>query len=217
MSLGLKEYLDSDAFESEMEEKKPKGPDRKKKEKYPMKRTMNLYYKPDRTTKPATIALYALFTFACLLGFSKVLIYDVWMETRQAQRTLAAAEEELSSAMLELIDYNEVQERYYRYSAIDEERALVDRMEILALLDNAVGAAADMNTISISGGTVQIQFSGVTLAQTAGIVRELEAFPIVAGTVVNTAFTTQEGAVLNDISAPVRANVLIYLQKEAAE
>jgi len=178
---------------------------------------MNLYYKPDRTTKPATAALYVLFALVCLLGLGKLLVYDVWMEAEEARRSLAAAEEELSGVMLELKDYNEVRERYSRYSATDEERALIDRMDVLALLDDAVGSTAQMSSIAISGDAAQIQFSGVTLAQTAQIVNALEASPIVAGTMVSTASTTQEGAAPSDGSAPVQANVMIQLQKEVAE
>ena len=184
---------------------------------YPAKRSMNLYYKPDRTTKPATAALYVLFILVCLLGLGKFLVYDVWMDTVQAQRTLAAAEEQRSSVMLQLSDYAEVKERYSRYSATEEERELIDRMDVLALLDEAVGSTAEMNALSISGGTVQLQFSGVTLAQTAQIVSALEASPIVAYTMVNTAATTQDGAAPADDSAPVQASVLIQLQKEVTE
>lgn len=156
---------------------------------YPAKRSMNLFYKPDRTTKPATIALYVLFALVCLLGLGKFLVYDVWTETAGARRALESAERQLEGVMLELTDYGEVWERYSRYSATEEERALIDRMEVLALLDEAV--AASMDTVSISGGTVQLQFSGVTLAETAQIVKALEASPIVASTMVNTAATTQ--------------------------
>lgn len=189
----------------------------KRKAAYPAKRSMNLYYKPDRTTKPATVMLYVLFTLACLLGLGKFLVYDVWMETQEAQRTLAAAEEQLESVNLELTDYGEVWERYSRYSATEEERDLIDRMEVLALLDQAVGATATMDTLSVSGSTVQIQFSGVTLAQTARIVNALEASPIVAYTMVNTASTTQDEGAPADDSAPVRASVLVQLQKEVAQ
>lgn len=192
-------------------------PFREKKVSYPRKQSMNLYYKPDRTTKPATIALYVLFALVCLLGLCKVLIYDLWEETRQAQRALAAAEEEFNDAMLELRNYDEVKEQYNRYSATEEEDALIDRMEVLALLDEAVGTAATMHTISISSDTVQLQFSGVTLAQTAQIVRELEASPIVKETMVNTASTTQEEIIPDYNSGLVRTNVLIYLQKEVEE
>ena len=39
----------------------------RKKDEYPVKQTLNLYYKPDRTTKPATIALYVLFVLTCCM------------------------------------------------------------------------------------------------------------------------------------------------------
>lgn len=177
----------------------------------PAKRTMNLYYKPDRTTKPATVALYVTFVLVCLLGLGKVLVYDVWMETVQARETFAQAERELEGVMQELSDYNEVRMRYNRYSATEEERALIDRMEILELLDSAVSVTAAMDTVVIRDNTVQLQFSGVTLAQTAQIVEALGASPIVASTTVNTAATTGHAADL------VQADILIQLQKEGEE
>lgn len=181
-----------------------------KKTTYRIKRSINLFYKPDRTTRPATIALYALFAFVCFIGLCKILIFDVWEETASARRTLEEAERQRGEVMLQLMDYNEVWERYCRYSATEEERTLVDRMEILILLDGAVAPTASMNFISIGGDTVQLQFSGVTLAETAQIVRTLESSPIVASTRVNTASTT-EGA-----GALVQASVLIQLQKEGS-
>ena len=149
---------------------------------YPAKRTMNLFYKPDRTTKPATVALYVLFALTCLLGLSKLLVYDLWMETQQAVQTRDAAEERFLGVMAELADG-------------------------LAMLDQASAGAA-MDSISITGDTVQVQFSGVTLAQTAEIVRNLETSSLVAGTMVNTASTTQ------DNNALVQASVLIQLYRE---
>ena len=79
--------------------------------------------------------------------------------------------------------------------------------EVLDLLDGAVGEA-ELNAISINGSQVQVQFSGVTLAQTAGIVSRLEESPLVAATWVNTAATTQ------DTGALVQSSILIQLQKE---
>lgn len=189
---------------------------RRQKAVYPDKRSMNLLYKADRTTKPTTVALYAIFALVCVLGLAKFMVYDLWAETRQAQQALAAEEELRNRVMQELADYNEVRERYSRYSATDEERALIDRMEVLTLLDRAVGTAASMDTVSISGDEVQVQFSGATLAQTAQIVRNLEASPIVASTTVNTASTTQTEGTPADASAPIKASVLIQLTKEVS-
>lgn len=178
---------------------------------YPTKTAMNLFYKPDRTTKPATVALYVLFVLVCLLGLSKLLVYDLWMENQEAQRALSAVQDQLNGAMVQLADYSEVRERYSRYSATEEERALVDRMEVLDLLDEAVGGIAQLDNVTISGDTAQVQFSGVTLAQTAQIVRVLETSPIVSGTVVNTASTTENAGAL------VQTSIQIQLQKEADE
>ena len=163
----------------------------------PTKGTMNLYYKPDRTTKPATIALYVLFALTVLLGLSKVLVYDLWIQ--------------VAGVMAELSDYDQVEERYFRYAATEEEQALVDRMDVLFLLDSAIGTGTQMNSITITGDEVQVRFSGVTLAQTARIVSTLESSPLVAGTTVTTASTTQEEGAL------VLATVHVKLQKEVAE
>lgn len=179
----------------------------RKRDIYPTKRTMNLFYKPDRTTRPATIALYVLFALTCLLGLSKVLVYDLWAEARQARLSLESAQTQLAGILTELTDYSQVQEDYSRYSATEEERELIDRMEVLSLLDSAA-EGAELNAVAINGNQVQVQLSGVTLAQTAGIVNRLEASPLVAGTWVNTAATTQ------DAGALVQSSILIQLQKE---
>lgn len=176
---------------------------------YPAKRTMNLYYKPDRTTKPATVALYVLFVLAVLLGLSKVLVYDLWQEAEDARQTLETAQSQLDHAMAELAGYEEVEEQYFRYAATGEERALIGRMDILDLVDQAISSTAQVTSITISGSTCHVQFSAITLVQTAQIVAALEASPIVAGTVVHTAATTEEGSV-------VQANIQIQLQKESA-
>lgn len=181
-----------------------------RKETYPTKTTMNLYYKPDRTTKPSTIALYVLFAAVVCLALLKYLVYDVWQENQAAQRALAAAQNELNGVLTQLADYNEVQERYFRYSATDEERALVDRMEILAMLDNTLGFA-QIDSISISGSQLQIQISDVTLAQTATIVNNLEASRMVSKVTVNTAATTGNNSDLT------QSNIVIQLQKEEDE
>lgn len=179
----------------------------KRKAVYPTKTSMNLFYRLDRTTKPSTVALYALFALACLLLLSKVLVYDVLMENRDAQRGLVAAQERLDSAMLELSDYNEVRQNYFRYAATDEERGLVDRMEVLAMLDGAL-VNTEVNAISISGGQVQLQVSNVTLAETAEIVKRLEASPLVAATEVNTASSS---------TGEAQASIVVQLQTEEAK
>lgn len=182
----------------------------KRKAAYPTKTSMNLFYKPDRTTKISTILLYVLFALVVLLALSKLLVYDLWMENQEAQNSLAAAQERLNSATLALADYSEVQENYFRYSITDDERGVVDRMEVLAMLDGAL-ADTKVDSISINGDQVQLQLSDMTLAKTAEIVRRLEASPLVASTEVNTASASNTG------EGEARASVVVLLQAEEAE
>lgn len=171
---------------------------------------MNLFYKLDRTTKPATIALYLLFAFTVLLGLSKVLVYDLWVETQETQRTLALSQSRLEETMAELADYEQVLDQYHRYAATEEEEGIVDRMRVLRLLDSAIGTGPRLDSIAISGDVVQVRVSGVTLAQTARIASTLETSPIVEKTVVTTASTTEA-------ADQMTAGVHIYLKKEGAE
>ena len=191
-----------------------------KKAKYPTKTSMNLFYKPDRTTKLSTVALYVLFIVVIVVGLAKFMVYDLWMEKETAERNLAAAQSELDDAMLQVSDYDEVHQRYIRYSATDEERSLVDRMDVLAMLDDAVGKAA-MDSVSINGARAQIQVSNVTLTQTAEIVSRLQESPMVANIVVNTAATTSDtngGGEGGDGSGDmIRTDIVIQLQKETAD
>lgn len=176
----------------------------KRKAVYPTKTSMNLFYKVDRSAKPATVALYILFALVCLLGLSKLLVYDVWVERREAEQGLAAARDELYAATAALQDYDEVRQNYLRYTPTDEERSLVDRMEVLAMLDSAL-AGTEWNTISIDGSQVSLQLSNVTLAETAEIVKRLEESPLVASTEVGTA---------SSATGEAQAGIVVQLQTE---
>lgn len=208
---------------------------KKKEKKMPVKRTMNLYFKADRTTKPATIVLYVFFVAVVLAGLSKVLIYDLWVKVENARYALALTQGRLNEAMAELSDYNEIKLEYQRYAATDAEKAQVDRMEVVSLLDESVLALAKVHSYAVNGMQVSTAVNNVTLAEVAEIVRRLEASPIVARTTVNTAATTadsvkvdrnitaqgdgaEDGDAVGEIDVGgdlVSASVLIELKKEA--
>ncbi len=161
----------------------------KKKETYPQKRTMNLYFKPDRTTVPATVALYVLFALTLLLAFCKFFIYDRQEEIREQSEALASLQYEQSLYEEQLSDYDEVLSRYRLYSVTEDEERQTDRMEILELVDTVIRSKAKITGFSVSDGYVNVSFTGVTLKQTAEIVRTLDESPLVLRTTVNTAST----------------------------
>lgn len=175
-----------------------------KKPTYPTKRTMNLYYKTDRTTKSATIALYVLFALVLLLFLVKLLVFDILIDMGEKKDQLKEKQNELQAYQDRLKDYDKVLLEYERYASTPDEEG-TDRMELLYLVDSAVRTTAKVDSIEVRGEQMLLQFSGVTLSQIADIVQQLEASPLVDSTHVSTASTTNDG---QDI---VRASVLIQL------
>lgn len=163
-----------------------------KQEVYPTKRTMNLYFRQDRTSAPATAALYILFALAVLLVLGKVAIYDPWAETTALEEQAAALEAQNAAQIEQLKDYNQVLQDYLRVLPTQQEQGLVDRLEILNLIDRVVRPAAQITKLSIEEDKVLLTFSGVTLSRAAELVTQLEQADFVATTSVDTATSGQE-------------------------
>ena len=183
----------------------------------PDKRTMNPYYKPDRTTKPATIALYVLFALSLLLAAAKFGVYDLLMKVQDKRDELARVQAEEQQYAMQLTDYNDMVHQYHLYSATDEELATTDRLEIMQMLDDIVRSRAEVNSFSIAGASVSFQMSGVTLGETAEIIRDIRSSPLVSFATVNTASTASGANVdaTEDPNMPVTASVAITLAKES--
>ena len=163
------------------------GAARKKRHSYPVKRTMNLYFKEDRTRKPATAMLYILFVLVVLAALSKVMVFDRLQEIEAAKAEATALESEAAAMQQSLADYAQVQERYVRLTPTERELSLTDRMAVLDLIDSVIRPAAELRRVTIQGQQALVSFSGVTLVETADLVAQLEQSELVARTVVNTA------------------------------
>lgn len=161
-----------------------------KKTVYPTKRSMNLYFKADRTTAPATAALYVLFALAVLLALGKIMIYDFMMQEKQLENQLLSLEQRTVQQMQQLENYDQVLEDYIRSVPTQQEQDQPDVMELLSLIDTTIRPAARVSQVDIADNQVVISFSGVTLAQAADLVVRLEQSPLVANTQVDTASST---------------------------
>ena len=161
-----------------------------KKTVYPTKRSMNLYFKVDRTTAPATAALYVLFALAVLLALGKIMIYDFMMQEKQLESQLLSLEQRTVQQMQQLENYDQVLEDYIRSVPTQQEQDQPDVMELLSLIDTTIRPAARVSQVDIVDNQVVISFSGVTLAQAADLVVRLEQSPLVANTQVDTASST---------------------------
>lgn len=163
-----------------------------KQEVYPTKRSMNLYFRQDRTSAPATAALYILFALALLLVLGKVAVYDPWAETTALEEQAAALEAQNAAQIQQLKDYNQVLQEYLRVLPTQQEQETVDRMEILNLIDRVVRPAAQITKLSIAEDKVLLTFSGVTLSRAAELVTQLEQGDFVVSTSVDTATSGQD-------------------------
>ena len=161
-----------------------------KKTVYPTKRSMNLYFKVDRTTAPATAALYVLFALAVLLALGKIMIYDFMMQEKQLESQLLSLEQRTVQQMQQLENYDQVLEDYIRSVPTQQEQDKPDVMELLSLIDTTIRPAARVSQVDIADNQVVISFTGVTLAQAADLVVRLEQSPLVANTQVDTASST---------------------------
>lgn len=161
-----------------------------KKTVYPTKRSMNLYFKVDRTTAPATATLYVLFALAVLLALGKIMIYDFMMQEKQLENQLLSLEQRTVQQMQQLENYEQVLEDYIRSVPTQQEQDQPDVMELLSLIDTTIRPAARVSQVDIADNQVVISFSGVTLAQAADLVVRLEQSPLVDNTQVDTASST---------------------------
>ena len=176
-----------------------------KKETYPTKKRMNLYFKVDRTTAPATAALYISFVVVVLVALSKVMILDPWLEVRGLEEQARQLEEENAALLLQLKDFSKVQEEYLRIAPTEEEQAQGDILEVLQLIDGVIRPSAQVKQVSVSENKVLLTFSGVTLGESAQLVSLLE--PLVTGASVDTAVSREEDQGLSEVHVYFEINM----------
>ena len=178
-----------------------------KKETYPTKKRMNLYFKVDRTTAPATAALYISFVVVVLVALSKVMILDPWLEVRGLEEQARQLEEENAALLLQLKDFSKVQEEYLRIAPTEEEQAQGDILEVLQLIDGVIRPSAQVKQVSVSENKVLLTFSGVTLGESAQLVSLLEQSSLVTGASVDTAVSREEDQGLSEVHVYFEINV----------
>lgn len=160
-----------------------------KKDTYPTKNTINLYYKEDKTTRPSTIALYVLFFAVVLLALAKLLIFDMLIVLNDKKVTYEKNQSYLENQLVYLKDYNEISDEYNRYSFsyLTEDEVVCDRLEVVAMLEETVFKQATADSVIVTENVVSLSYQGLNLEETASLVKALEEYEIVEKVDVNTA------------------------------
>ena len=159
----------------------------KKKEVYPSKKSINLYYQEDVSTRLSTIALDILFVVVVVLGLAKFLVVDVLVERNEAVSKLETVQAQVESQMKEIEDYDEVSAEYVRYSykILVDEQGLHDRLDVLDMLENTVYKNSGITNVSIVGNVVSLNFAGLDLNETAQLIQEIQSYDMVSSVQVN--------------------------------
>ena len=152
-----------------------------KKDVYPSKKTINLYFKDDKTSKPSTIMLYCLFILVVVLACAKLFVYDVWVELEEQKDIYAQNEKTLQQNIDKLAGYSDVKNQYnkYSYDYLHEDELLCNRIDVLDMLEETIAKEAAITMIYIDDNRVTIEFEGVDLEKTAILSQRLEAYDIV--------------------------------------
>lgn len=161
----------------------------KKKDAYPTKTTINLYYKEDKSGGISTFTLYLIFIVVVLLALSKMFVFDVITDLNKAQANYESLKATLDDYNVVLEEYDKVNTEYnkYSYSYLSSQEKLQDRMEVLEVLEATIFKQSTVQSISITGDVISVSLTDVDLEKTSVIAKDLESYDIVDHVTVNTA------------------------------
>lgn len=159
------------------------------KDTYPAKKTINLYFKEDKTTRPSTIALYVIFFVLVGALTAKILIVDLAAELDRAEKQLEAKYDYVEEQLELLEEYSDISSKYSRYSSsyLREDEMLVDRMDVLDMLEKTVFLYSQEEAVIITGDVVAVTFHDTNLQETANLVKMVEGYEMVSHVEVSTA------------------------------
>ena len=164
---------------------------RPKKVEYPSKTYINLVVKEkkqfDLRSQLPKIVLLVLVTIAvCKFG-----VFDVYDRANQKQAELNRQTQVLSNLEAQLSDYDAVKAEYetYETTKLVADENTVSVIDAMSLVDRFVAPAAHVDSIDLSGNTLSLGLSGVTLDGVGKLVNTLYEQPIVANVAVSNAAT----------------------------
>lgn len=143
---------------------------------YPSKTTLNLAMKEKSQFHPKRLVPLLVLLLAAAALFGKFAVADRIAAVYQAQAELSALNAQISDLQRATADFNDVSDQYRRYSVgwmTGEEQAMVDRVELLDLLEEELMSAGGVLGLTGSGNLLAVQLTGVTLDDTSRIVERL--------------------------------------------
>ncbi|MCI6853737.1 MAG: hypothetical protein MR908_00165 [Firmicutes bacterium] len=162
---------------------------------YPNKQYINILdgMKSDEN-RTLEILIFIIFLIA-LAAFTKFGVIDKISEASAAEAAYNEVQRQITELKEQNADYDKVKKDYSHYGLgylDDTEILLVDREDVLDLLDKYVLKNADIKTLNVTDNTVTLTVEKTRLNAISSIVKELEADPDVAFVTVNVAGTDRD-------------------------
>jgi len=169
---------------------------------YPTKVSINLAYQARVYHKPKNVILISVLLILIVL-FGKFAVADRFTHLREAEEALGAAEALLTELQASNAQWDAIAAEYQLYSYqsySDEEKALVDRMEIFNLVEQHLMTVSKVSNLSLKGNTLSATLSGLTLKDTSYLIQNLRSSPIVQDVSIFTAATASvQSDVMNNV------------------
>ena len=161
---------------------------------------------------PVKVGVIALAIILVTLLFTKFAILDPLQQKTDALAELSAKQDQMAVINAKLAGWDELQALYGRYSygwMTENETNLVERMDIVRLLETKILPRARIEDFTISGNVLTVNLEGITLKQTSSLVTTLEQDPLVTSATVYKAS--------NDDAEIKEVNMVVILAKEVTE
>lgn len=179
---------------------------------YPNKQYINILdgMKSDEK-RTLEILIFIIFLIA-LAAFTKFGVIDKISEASAAEAAYNEVQRQITELKEQNADYDKVKKDYSHYGLgylDDTEILLVDREDVLDLLDKYVLKNADIKTLNVTDNTVTLTVEKTRLNAISSIVKELEADPDVAFVTVNVAGTDRD---VNTGSGNKQVTATMYIE-----
>ena len=183
----------------------------------PSKTTMNLVILEKGENSKVTDIVLIVLLVVVLLVFAKFGVLDQYNKKKAAEEEYATAQTELEQNKQLLARYEALFDKfshYFKSFLNDEELKLVDRIELIDLLDEHLFNVAEMQSINIKENIIGISFYDVTLEQVGQLAQDLSDSELVTNVDLQTATTNKDkdGNVLAGKEKVLTATITIEVE-----
>ena len=175
--------------------------------KYPDKKSINLVRYDTEKSNTKDILVIILIVVG-LVAFAKFAVLDQYDKLREAQRQYGIVQDELMQLRTANANYAEVKAKYDEVTdwyMTSEEKAIVDKEEVLAMLEEDLMPYVELTRVQVSGNVVTVSTGITDLSTVSTFLLKLQRDPRNATATV----TTTSAASSSEGEERVTASVII--------